>query len=428
MIKKLCAIASAVALSSIAYADTANSSTNNNDMLGNSLTITTSPLMGNESAYDGSDLMYAYPSINHDLFLLSIHQQMQDYRATNNITTNKPIMVISGGVEGGYVAHSQYEGSTQYSTSLNTAELDIAAFLNDWAQAFMSYDYQDMPSSSGTRDPQNEIYLSRGYATIGNLSKSPIYASIGQMYVPFGRYNSLMLTTTETTSLARILSTTTVLGFSQNGFSAQAFTYNTQQGEQNSFINEGGANISYSSTDSSHPYQIGASYTTNISDSQGMQDNGSDAAFQGFAINDYDSPSTPAYDLYGSMGIGDFTLIGEYISATKHFSDDALQFNDTGAKPKALQAELDYSTTINNKPTSFGIMFSQTWQALALNLPKNSYNVVANTSIWRDTVESIEYSYNTNYGDTDTSTGAGKAGPSGGGHSNVITAQLGVYF
>ena len=252
--------------------------------------------------------------------------------------------------------------------------------------------------------------------------------------MPFGRYNSAMITTTPATeSMGQILTNTSILGFSQNGVSAQAFIYNSTTNTHNTLGDQQGANISYQQTEGNHPFQIGASFITNIADSQGRQDNGyGDPAtdFAGFYANDYDTvKQIPGYDVYGSFGVNNLTFIGEYVTASKSFRASDLSFNGTGAKPQAMQAEINYSMDIHSKPSTIEFMYNQTWQALALNLPQSSYSIGASTSLWRDTLESLEYSYNINYSADDTSGGSnGKTGPAGGGTSNVIIAQVGVYF
>ena len=46
--------------------------------------------------------------------------------------------------------------------------------------------------------------------------------------------------------------------------------------------------IGYKTSKGNHPFEIGASYVTNIADSLGMRDTGYDGDFEGFAINNVD--------------------------------------------------------------------------------------------------------------------------------------------
>ncbi len=76
---------------------------------------------------------------------------------------------------------------------------------------------------------------------------------------------------------------------------------------------------------------------------------------------------------------------------TEAFREQDLSFNGKGAKPQAVQGELDMTFTAFNRPSSIGFGYQWSKEALALNLPKQRWIGVFNISIWKDTVESIEY-------------------------------------
>ena len=75
----------------------------------------------------------------------------------------------------------------------------------------------------------------------------------------------------------------------------------------------------------------------------------------------------------------------------------------------------------------------QTKEALALNLPKQSYGAVISTSLVKDTNEAIEFRQDKNYGTADTATGRGQGTAAGaisgiGKSNSTITARIGIYF
>ena len=70
------------------------------------------------------------------------------------------------------------------------------------------------------------------------------------------------------------------------------------------------------------------------------------------------------------MTYGNLTALGEFISTTESFNVNDLAFGPSvtslsGAAPKALHLEADY--TIHNfaKPVTFGVDYDHSWQALA---------------------------------------------------------------
>ena len=124
-------------------------------------------------------------------------------------------------------------------------------------------------------------------------------------------------------------------------------------------------------------------------------------------------------------------MIGEYIGALRHFDVNDLTY-DTGkaAAPKAIHFELDYTFHALKRPWTAGVMYGRSFEALALNLPKDSYSVILQTSVARNTLQTIEYRHDKDF--TGTATG-GSTQPANsivgsGGTRNSVIAQVGVYF
>ena len=80
--------------------------------------------------------------------------------------------------------------------------------------------------------------------------------------------------------------------------------------------------------------------------------------------------------------------------------------------------------------------YGHTSDSYGLNLPQDRFLVGMNTSIWRDTIQSIEFRHDSNYGGSTTAAGRVAAGalavpvttPGLGGTSNTLTAQFTAYF
>lgn len=414
----------------------------------NGITVTTAPWVG-KSAYDASDLVYEMSSMKEDLWLLEQRQALEhDLNQVGDSLDNRAIIELSGGLEGQAIYDNDFTGVDNGSIALSTAEIDIVPMVSTWASGFFSLDYNTQPASTGARNPIATIYLKRGFVTIGNLDKSPIYFSIGQMYPAFGRYSSALLTAPMTLSMMRILAPTMNLGFIKNGYYGSVFGYEGNTNNGNNFIHEGGADLGYKNATNYGAIQFGVSYDTNIADSQGMQNNGLSTnnasgvptQFAGYQGTSVGAGSTNPENLQHAVGGGDAHLelgyhnwywVTEYMSAVERFSPLDMSFYGQGALPSALHTELDYTWHLTH-PWTLGVAYGQSWDALALNLPQNSYWVLLSTSLWKDTVEGIEYRHDTNYGATTAAnaTGAGLPVPDAnvGGTRNMVTLQIGVYF
>lgn len=405
---------------------------------GQYVTITTSPFLGKKSAFDASDLLYMYSSMNEDLTLLEKKQAFEEAMAARGDELDRPILQLSGGVEGELYSTGSFGASATDGISLSTAELDMHAIASSWASAFMSLDYNGSPVSSGNRAPNSTIYLNRGFATIGDLSKCPAYFSIGLMYAPFGRYASGMLSTPVTQSMGRVRAETALLGFSlDNGVFGSVYGFSGSQTSGSSdLIKQEGVNLGIKrqfSGDSAHgKFSLGGGWISNMADSQGAQTTGG-TTFGGFASatgSNVIAHRVSGVDAHGRVTYGAYTILSEYLTATRRYANTDMRYNGKGAEPAAIHTELDYALPYAVKyGTTLGVSYGHTWQALALNLPRNSYAAFASTSFWRDTVESIEYRHDNDYRTTNNASGSGSAIFSGTGRSrNSVLARVGVYF
>jgi hypothetical protein len=411
------------------------------------VTVTTTPFMGKQLAYDGSDLLYNVTTINEDMRLLDQKKLLENEMAAQGYALDRPILQLSGEVEGMASSVGGFTGPTNNSITLSTAELQMNAIASSWASAFMSMNFTGAPISTGNREPISTIYLGRGFVTLGNFNRSPIYFSAGLMYPPFGRYANSMVSSPMTLSMAKIRTPAALLGFKLNDGlfgSVYGFTGSETTGP-NEIIRQEGVNLGYKrmfeATDS---LSVGAGWVSNIADSQGMQGTGYSTAggkFGGFGVANAGTGLTnnnalvhavDGIDGHASLGLGRFTFLGEYLTSGRSFSPADLSYNGKGATPAAAHAEVDYMLPFFAKKysTAIGVSYDHAWEALGLNLPENKYAVFLNTSIWRETTESIEFNHQTDYANGATASGRGATqnivGTGKG--DNSLLAEVGVYF
>ena len=138
----------------------------------------------------------------------------------------------------------------------------------------------------------------------------------------------------------------------------------------------------------------------------------------------------PALDVHANINFDAISFAAEWVSATTTFRSADLSYNLRGAKPQALNMEGAFTFKIKNKPASIAAGYGWSNQALALGMPKHRLAAVLNVSIWRDTVESIEFRHDVDYATSNQGSGIASAAPTKGSgrSSNTITAKLGIYF
>jgi hypothetical protein len=412
-------------------------------------TVTTSPFLGLRSAFDASDLIVNLPTMNEDLRFLKeevlIEKKLKDYCIE---LPDRPIIELGGKIEGIFFAQDDWKfGPTVTDIDIGSARLDVLVRVCKFVHAFMAFSMDPSTfnllnnanldiqlTGSGSRIFNSRVFISRSFVTVGNLDCSPLYLTVGQMFVPFGRYASNMVTSVLTLQLARINERALLLGYYKNGFYASVYGFKGPSTVSGPGVNAGGVNIGYEKKWAKNSLNIGAGYVGNIADATGFQVTGNSVGFPGFALhkgNEFLERRVPAADVHAEISVGKFTVFAEYVAALSRFDILDLRFNCLGAKPTASNFELAYNFKMATCPASLAVGYGETTEALALGLARSSFITTFNISIWKNTIESLEYRHDTNYNSHDFCGGASchpDCLPSVGGSRNTYTAQLGVYF
>lgn len=403
--------------------------------------VVTSPYLGARPAFDGSDYIVNISSINRDIRLMQ--QRRRLYRAYQDIgypVPNMPIIALSGKSEPIALWSQPYEGSGTGDLNLGSTELDVAAALNQNVEAFIGIAYDSAPPPiGGQRTGNSRFELNLGFINIGNLDATPFYFSAGQLFAPFGRYTSSMLTSPLPLLLGRTKTRPFILGYkTQDGSGPYAAAYAFRSDTTKGRSGVGGINLGYALETGDTIADYGFGLIGNIANSQSMQINGAPQGFfGGFASQTNGTEnvgSVPGLDIHGAISIDRYNFTAEWVTANRAFAADALSFNGLGAKPSAGQVEASVTFKAFSKPASFGLGYQWSREALALNLPIQSYVAAFNISLWKDTVETLEFRHDIDYGVNNFANGAAPEGvvntniPGTGRSSDGVLAQIGLYF
>lgn len=403
--------------------------------------VVSSPYLGDRPAFDGSDYIVNISSINRDIRLMQQRRRLyQAYQSIGYPVPAMPIIALSGKAEPVGVLNNPYNGNMDADFTLGSSELDVAATLNENVEGYIAIAYDSSPPSVGPRINNSAFNLNMGFVNIGNLDKTPFYFTAGQLYVPFGRYSSAMISAPLTLNLARTKTRPFIFGYKSqedDGLFAAVYGYRSDMTLGKPGV--GGANLGYVFKYGSDTGEIGISYISSIDDAAGMQSTGSVAGttFGGFGSFTNGSEmvrKTQALDMHGNIGYDRFILAAEWAGAIEAFRTQDLSFNGRAARPQALQTEIDMTFRAFDRPSSIGIGYQWSKDALALNLPQQRFIGVFNISIWKDTVESLEYRHDIDYNINQFANGAAPIGMVNantigtGQSSDTVSAQIGVYF
>lgn len=389
------------------------------------------PYLNTQEAFDVSTLIINTPTIRADAWILLNQYQLAKKCSEMGIPTFPlPQITFSGKLEGQVGYKSTYSGSRTVNINFSGAELDTYVQKNLWVSGYISLDYDPNELVNGS-----DVFINRAFLTIGNLNRFPFYISIGQVYVPFGRYNSLMISSPVTLGLGRTRARAVTVGYQTNKntlhaeiYGYQELTNNLSSSNQN---NQWGMDIGYEFNNGGHVSgEVGASLISNLADSEGMQS----TVFLHNKILDH---NIQAINFYGSFSINTIVFIAEYVGALRSFDIS----NDIGftnqsiiCRPTAFHTEANYTFHIASKVSSLGFGYDHTVQSLALGLPQKRYSIFYNVNIWRDTNFALEYRHDVNYSRNSTTIRIHSTHPFSGitddfsKSNNVVMAQFDLYF
>lgn len=425
--------------------------------------VSSGPYIGIPLEFSGSNLIVNSPSVNEDLTLLKLRkniiQRLESYGRPEE--ANGSHILLSGTIQG--QALYTNNNNNQSDIDLTTAALD--AYIlgpSRWTSALLELAYDNNIGtetgsfSSNNRVQNSRVFVKKAFVVIGDLLQSPFYATIGQLFVPFGVFSTTMVSSPVTQILGRVQARAIVLGYDQqsvNHFYASTYIFRGASHPSSvTHVNNGGINLGYGFKMHQVNANVGVGAIANIADSQGMQFTGNQPLFAGFggptvsnvvtttgATTNVISINTgseklvhrvPAYDVHALLGFGDnIQAIGEYITASTNFNPNDMSFNSHGARPQALMLEGIYNIPQFSYHTSVALAYAMTKNALAIGLPAKRYSFVVNQSWWKDTLESLELRRDVNYSASSYSSGSGITGPSGSSQGvNMITFQLSYFF
>jgi len=407
--------------------------------------VSTGPYVGVPIQFAGSDLIINSPSVNTDLQLLNIRSEIsKQLTAMGGELFKEPYhshLLLSGLVEA-QAYHNDMAGPAndgEPSSNIDLSAVNLDAFFlgpSEWTLGFIEFAYDNSPPSGSvfTSTSNYTVYNSRmlvnkAFITIGDLSKSPFYGTIGQYYVPFGTFSSFMVSDPLTKDLGRTKARAIEIGFQPqitDTFYGSIFAF---RGDAHATtidkINNGGVNLGYKFDAGFLSGNIGGGWLSNIADSAGLQVGNNFQQYEQLVHR------VAAWDARANINFGPhIDFVGEYIVSATNFNKTDMSYNGHGATPKALDLEGAYSFDAWGRPNSIGLAYDKSQEALAMGLPSARYALVFATSIWRNTLQSLEVRHDREYSSGDTATTANNGVNTNhiGSSDNAVTAQFDYFF
>jgi len=316
-----------------------------------------------------------------------------------------------------------FGGGDESDIVLATFELGIASQVTDWVEVAASLLYEE---------DDTDLEVDLAYITIANPDVAPVFLTAGQIYVPFGAYETNLISDPLTLEIGETRETTVQLGFVYQGFGGSVYAFNGDNKiDGDSRLGSWGANLLYGQEREDITWTVGAGYISDLGDSDTLQDSVADNRSARLdeliesgdplagTFNTDPTERTGGWTANFAVIANGFNLIGEYLTASDDFDPASLGFNGQGAKPSAWNIELGYAFEIFGKESVVAAAYQGTDEAVALELPQERWMLGLSVGIFDNTALSLEYAYDTDYDKDDGGTGD---------NANTVVAQLAVTF
>jgi hypothetical protein len=275
----------------------------------------------------------------------------------------------------------------------------------DWITGFALLSWED---------DDEKIIFDEAHITLGGSDAIPYYLQAGKFYMPFGVFETNMISDPLTLEFGEIVDTGAQVGIEISGFRGSVYTFNGEidEADEDAKIRCLGASVGYGMKAGTLTLALGADWINNVLESGAMGD---------YVTDTMDARSTElknfvaGFGLNAMLGFGPIVLIGEYMAAT-----DDIEFTDgfKHADPSVWALEVGYTLDIVGKATTFALAYQATDDAVDI-LPESKVLASVGVGITDCLFLALEYSkaedYSVSDGGTDNDV-------------NALTMQLALEF
>jgi len=322
----------------------------------------------------------------------------------------EPTVAISGAVEVEINSGEDHTASTKGSDiALATVEIGIDAQINENVSAHVLILHED--------DDTDPPVIDEGTITI---SKGSLFLNAGRMYIPFGNFESNMISDPLTLELAETQEAAIEFGYEANGLRASIYAFNGEADQvtsnpnpDNDVVDDFGISIGYTMKAGNMNLDFGFDYLNNMAETDGMEG----VLLSGPTVEEH----TAGMALHAIINMDALTVILEHVTAADDFNILDADFNGAKASPSATNIELAYNMKMGEREYTFAIAHQSTsdMDPVNIGLPESVNLFSVTTTLAKDVGFIVEYSDASDYETADG--GSGKSG-------SMLTAQLAVEF
>ncbi|MDH5407689.1 MAG: LbtU family siderophore porin [Gammaproteobacteria bacterium] len=292
---------------------------------------------------------------------------------------------VSGVMEVEYGSSEDYAGNSSSDIALATVELAFDAKIDKGVSMHVGLLHEE--DDTPLEVDEGYIEMELGSATL----------TMGQLYVPFGSYETNVLSDPLTLEIGETRESVIMLGTSFGSINASAYIFNgdTQEASADDAAEQVGFSVSYASEGKDMSMDIGLDYISNVADSDGVT-----GALPGTDLVSY----VPAQILHANLTFGPMHVIVEHLM-TDQFDASEVAFKGNGAEVTATNLEFGYDMKIGGKDATLGVAMQTTDEAVGLGLPKDKTLLALSVNLYEYTALTFEYATSNDYDVADGGTG-----------------------
>lgn len=308
-------------------------------------------------------------------------------------------------IEAEYVSNEDFTGVKQSDVALATLEVQLDGSTNAGMAGHLVFLYEDDP----TAVTNDVMAIDEAYLSLVLSEQHPMRVDVGRLYVPFGRFNTALISDPLTLDLGETREDVIQITMTDRawGWIVYGFNGDSQLVVGDDTASDWGTELSYVSHSGGTVLDMAFGYIDSFADSDTLQ--GTIATIGGMQKR----PAGRSFSF--RMASGSLQLIYETVAASDTFDVADLVYSGQGAKPSATNLEL--AMLFGTSQLAFAQQSTE--QAWALGLPKSRDAVVYGVALSEATEFKMEYATENDY-----AVAAGGSGRS----ARSLTLQLATRF
>jgi hypothetical protein len=312
---------------------------------------------------------------------------------------------IHGLLEFGAAYHSTdmnegYKGYRQDSDlSMTSVEVGIGAQVNDWVRAETILIYED-PSGAidlydGIREETN-FDVEEAIITIANPEVTPAFLKAGKMFVPFGAYlthfpDDMGIDSPLTLLMGETNEKALLIGAEYSGITFCGYVFNgdvEEMGDGDNVIETYGfdANYAYKCDDHDMDLLVGASYISNLTDSDWIEES---LHHHNLEIDDYGA-GTAAYFHISCQGVFFDAEYMALIDSVKIYDAEMYEGKINNSEVWNFELGYNYNWWRN---LEIALQYAGSNDCDLLGFPRDRYGINFNQEVFENTILSVGYLY-----------------------------------